>query len=1499
MLGEFSTNDGVSALLELSWAPLIDVKVACATALCRLSLNQERAALLARNRAITELMSMLVIPHTPLQQLAVSCIVNLIFHGNSFPDRVFLGEPHAIQSPLGLVNVLSLFAASPATSQFVVETLFNLSLYRASCLSVIRGGGAEILSTIVTQLCKLVDGGGSSSSRYLYSMGAQTPAWVTDMSICMKLLRLAADTLANFSVFLEYHNLVGSHGIKMLILMLSGALRDVGNFNVSMANVERFRCTSVSCSRSLVNFSCNTELRRQNFPVELIHLTSKLALMDHQRYSATAQDARLLLRNTIRALCNLSFEASCRTTIMEIPNLFTMLNAIIILPSVVEGDVETPLWYLSPSQSLNSSSFPWTVDMSEDVKEDALIMLLNLAQESTCSNELLRTLDGKLIAAAAEDFGHSRRLRYIYNSVLSNLLFDNCLQQLVYGDQVVRALVNGFYFFEANDDLKDPLRRDAMSPSSERTQFQELNLAFEDDQERFLASMYIIANELMDVANIELVVALVLPCMQTYLDLIEPILSNASSAFAQRVLLQRQLPIVSYASASLFALTRAANQRRDSHKHVIYSEETEAVLISVSALPSGAGGGGSSSGLLKGGAAQAFCAATLYHLCASTSANQRIMQGLINCCNTNEESQPLLACSAAFAITSFTPEGCQQLVECAHLARALNRLGRSSHVECQQYAAIAACNVSTVACVWTSAELKDFIVVAILRANSIQTKQIHAKTLSNLLSHTDSRAQVVEDGVLYALMKLSQVVLSIFSIGLRALFNLSCDHQYHHKLLSNGIMSYLSTAQQQQQNLASNLSTETRRLALAIICNLTSYEENHEELIRAQVTEIICNYVDEDIELRVSAAMALRNLSCRQPWVEMLCERKILQLLISCMECKHPVARQFGVEALANCSLVTDSLHLFGEMKVPRAAMKLLEIVAKSVVDTSSNEVVSWEFTNSNTTQHERGHTGASTYMAALKCLQNIAYDDALALVVMEEKVVLRLIPLIEHRDLGNDISACELAASLAHTLAGKAKCAEALLRQRTVSLCSLLHRHHASSSIIAQECVRVLMLLSTYQPIQLQLCETKVVHVVVNICGSGGASTSVPRNLRLRECGAVTIRNLTLSVTEHQMLFYDKSDRQESLQGAVVSNSEQQGNRLKTLQNYNSDKKDLPVSLVLERHMLQGVKYFQDEIASGRTSDRIMLEASAAIANLSTTKLFRIAMVRLGVIPTLLQVMNHTKTKTQPTSTPSQRPASPPLRARKSNHTTINLLLQICAATLHRLVVEDDAAVDTRNQLVPSLLSVLRQTDEDLQQVRYECEKISIFSSNTDDTITSPSSHGKQKWMVYLLKTILSSQAMIPHLEKKQMRTMGLPKLCFQELAPASICETPLPASNSDINNSRSTSAPNESNTLCDGNYRKGYLLPVNMEKHVLSRINGFDEIVPASMVTALPRAKSAGTSSTRPIISSGRSSSANSSRTQASALIDPLGHTRKFNRQMQLTRRNNRRGDSCLPPV
>ncbi|RLN73873.1 hypothetical protein BBJ28_00006588 [Nothophytophthora sp. Chile5] len=1808
VLAAFVANDGVSALLELSWTPLLDVKMACTTALCRLSQNRAHAVVLVRSRAVTELLSLLTVPQPPLQMLVVSCVLNLVFHGHTFPDRVFLGDPHAVQNPLGIMNIVSQLSMSPAGSQFAVEALFNLSLYRASCLGAVRGGGAEILHTLVSQVCRVVDSdAGGSSSRYLANLGVVPPAWTVDPTICVTLLRRAADTLANFSAFTEYHGMLSSYGLKSLSALLSGALRNVGNHTVSAAAEERLRLTTVACSRALANFSSNADLRRNGFSQELVYLATKLALLDHQRYTSSATDARALLRNVVRTLANLSFDSTCTATFMEFPQVLTLLHAVIVLPPVKEDTAELeheqvsplqqehqqqhdnqqkeerqlpsmaeagenshssksnrgavggielrmlscmssppPPWYTQSSPSSTSASlFPWTIDMSEDVKEDALVAVLNLAQQGVYANELLRTLDGTLLAAAAGDEGHSRRLRYIYASVLCNLLFDSHLQQLVLGDQVVRALVNGFYFFEAvakPDDghpaggdeaaTKLPSPSSSSALGSEKARFQTLNLAFDDDQERFLAAICLVTSELMDTTNIELIVALVLAKLRMYVKLASALSSSAVPSHPQRSQLQRQRPIMSYASASLFALARAATQRRDSQKHLVYSEEAEAVLIavcrlSVSGSSSKSNGPlepSSGSGAVRCSVTQAFCAATLYHWCASSPVNQRVIQGLIDCCNANEETQSLLACSAAFAITSFTSEGCQQLVQCANLARALNRLGRTSQVECQQYAAIAACNVSAVTCVWSSPELKDFIVVALLRANSIQAKQIHAKTLSNLLSHGDSRRKVVEDGVLYALMKLSQVMLSgttataasglasapaaglrrdasspfitgpgtatlasttststllppptstissstdeVLSIGLQALFNLSCNHQYHGKLLSNGVMSYLSAAVERKQagaspesgastrtgeaaflfegsyplhkkpiGLASHLNLESRQFALAIICNLSSYEDNHKELMHAQVTDIIRSYVDGDIEARASAAMALRNLSCRQPWVELLCERKTLHMLILFTQCDHRVVRQFAIEALVNCSLVTDSLHLFAELRVAPAVLTLLESTANALPTTAESSSASCvassapadgqEDENEQVLPHVE-RSVRDTYMAALRCLHNVAHDDTLALALMEDSAMLRLLPLLEYRALGADECACEVAAELVHTLASKPRCAEALLHQRAVSLCALLHRRHATSSVIARECLRILMLLSTYQHIQLALCETQAIHVVVSICGSAaaarvGAMTNAAR-MRLRECGAVTIRNLTLSITEHHALFYDQASDGE---GSLWEVGDQAGAKQKPLNDFDDEDDDeggavlgqegarhtggfVSAHRLQERHLLHGVRYLQEEIGSGLASDRILKEASAALANLSTVKAFRVAMVRLGVIPTLVQLMSLAPQSVQNTPQASATAGRTLLRLSSASPST--LLGRVCAATLHRLAVEDGAAIDSRGLLVPSLLLVLRQSDEELQQVRYECEKVSLFSpsefialptslvsvnpsslsarrfthvytrsaseiprasvfkrqglvgslddaaaasiqataavsSRQDSLLPNPrpnsgdggcdvalqptaltatmqcvrQAYRDQKWMVYVLKTTLSSQTMNPALEKKQMRSLGLAKLSFQDLTPSSrsmAAEVTAWTAGNGSNSSRSNSSGPLNGDMDSAGLDAatgGYLLPVNMEKLVICRVNGAEEILPMSAApTESPTgSRKANASSSRPTASGAtdmtnfRRGSAGRNRIEGTAGVrdgsgmESLGHFRKFDRQMRLSRRNDRRELSSLPRV
>lgn len=1704
ILEAFVKHEGIQALLEISWAPCLHVKILCATALCRITQHAGLAQALARSRVIIELLSMLTLPHDQLQILSVSSIMNLIFHGHLFPEHVFLGESHAVQNQLGVMSVVSQLATMSSSTRFAAEVLFNLSLYRVSCVGALRGGGAEVLHALTTLVCKVMEETGNSSSRYMSAINPPTrsmrPAWATNSAIVMRILFLIAETLGNFSAYVEFHSVLSTHGMKTLSLLLFGALRDVGSKLYGAIAEERLKNTVVACSRTLANFSANDELRKHAFSQEVIHMTTRLALLDRQKFVSSQEDAQTYFRNIVRTICNLSFNDTCTAYFMEFPQVLPLLHAIAI---AVDEKADLPEVFAdkaSPRANLFTD---------EDVKEDALVTILNLAQQAAYSNDLVCILDGKRLAIAAEDPSQSRRLKYIYSLVLCNLLFESRLQQIVYGDLVIRSLVYGFYFFGPAADTADD------GTNAEQMLYKSLNLAFGDDQERFLAAICIMASEIMDAANIERIIGLILDCLKRPSETANQIASSTSNTNhfggggglrkLQRVVPVRRRLITCFAAAALYTLARASTQRGDTN-NLIYSPDIEATLILVCERTSSATTAGEnlsdaqSCGTAYCSTTQAFCAATLYHLCASGHVSHRIIQALINCCNANEETLSLLACAASFAIISFTPEGRNQLIACEHLAKALNRLGRTSQPECQQYAAIAACNVSTLQCIWTSTELKDFIVMALLRANSVQAKQIHAKTLSNLLSHLATREKAVEDGVLYALMKLSQVMLyrstsapqsghhsggsftlsrmeliggdddsphraaaadalksqtaltsmdEVFSIGLQALFNLSCEHQYHQRLLSNGVMAYLAAAVAGKQvtphsnhpssshihaglrnmqgnnehlltassflfshtnphHMTCHLTAESRRYAMGIICNLSSYDENHKELMNAQVTDIIRKYVDQDTETRASAAIALRNLSCKQPWVEMLCERKTLHLFIGFTQCDHQVVKQFAVEALANCSLITDSLHLYGELRVARAVLTLLERV------TSPTAVVSQEEDNTESDEQlelDQQDADMETCMAALKCLHNIAFDDALALNLMDENAILRLLPLLEHRSLGADGDACLLIAKMVNILAGKPKCAESLLRQWVVSLCALLHRQHMEDVLIAYECVGILMKLSTYQQIQESLAETQAIHVIVSICSSPFAGS----DLRIRECGTITIRNLTLSVAEHLSLFYGDS----GLEGAASERAEGDSdgtelddadkkdrvNLCKTesssaehddFESEDSASEETRISRLIMRHLLHGVRHFQRELeclqsplempspsshVDSLISDRILHEACAGIANLSTIKAFRVAMVRIGIIDTLLRVYQY----------------GPQPHAHA--HSQATLLKRICSATLHRLAVEDEAVIDDGGLLVPSLLSILRLSDEELHHVRYECEKVSLYNPNSPScsrrntcirsisnaeslvepvtrrlsaelqangrtrasprtgskimsrrgsimiarggtgTITAGLTHvamaatthcvkqtyREQKWMLFVLKTTLSSASMIPQLEKKQMKTIGQPRLSFQDVNSSSAVAATA------SNNSRSTgnfgpsgpssmTSPQAAAPILQGcppdvntstaavsaesgsvKPRGGYLLPVHMDKYMVRHDECMGHITMAPMLFGAGDSL-AESDPDNPFSVSGARLTAFDTNVHPLMHKDApdweaIMHARKFDRHMRSTRRSHRRNPTSLP--
>ena len=88
---EFVRRSGISAVLELCWAPIDQVKFHCATSLCRLSMNRKLAVQLFDCSAELELLAMLHIPRPDLQRLCIQTIVNIVSNGCDFNDRIYRG----------------------------------------------------------------------------------------------------------------------------------------------------------------------------------------------------------------------------------------------------------------------------------------------------------------------------------------------------------------------------------------------------------------------------------------------------------------------------------------------------------------------------------------------------------------------------------------------------------------------------------------------------------------------------------------------------------------------------------------------------------------------------------------------------------------------------------------------------------------------------------------------------------------------------------------------------------------------------------------------------------------------------------------------------------------------------------------------------------------------------------------------------------------------------------------------------------------------------------------------------------------------------------------------------------------------------------------------------------------------------------------------------------------------------------------------------------------
>lgn len=266
------------------------------------------------------------------------------------------------------------------------------------------------------------------------------------------------------------------------------------------------------------------------------------------------------------------------------------------------------------------------------------------------------------------------------------------------------------------------------------------------------------------------------------------------------------------------------------------------------------------------------------------------------------------------------PRGLKMLAAHTEIPPALNMVMRTGLHEAQVCAAIALCNLATERGslpkrVWRDPTTEDFLVIALLRLNRDQTKVVCAKALFNLLSHEDTRAQLVADGALYALLKLAKLESDeIRDLALRAVYNLSLDAKRARQLLDMELVRVLAKMYQAE------FARAIKKLVCGILSNLSSggsaglsREEADDEasrnalqILHEGALGVLRNLVKvRDPETKVYALNTLYNLSCASDAWEMLVrdEANVLALLVA--ELKTDGSREgsrYAAMALANLS---------------------------------------------------------------------------------------------------------------------------------------------------------------------------------------------------------------------------------------------------------------------------------------------------------------------------------------------------------------------------------------------------------------------------------------------------------------------------------------------------------------------------------------------------------------------------------------------------------------------
>ncbi|GAB9463523.1 hypothetical protein Gpo141_00000979 [Globisporangium polare] len=300
-------------------------------------------------------------------------------------------------------------------------------------------------------------------------------------------------------------------------------------------------------------------------------------------------------------------------------------------------------------------------------------------------------------------------------------------------------------------------------------------------------------------------------------------------------------------------------------------------------------------------------------------------------------------CALTIAKVSLSARGLRLLAGNTDIPPALNTIMRTGLHEAQVCAAIALCNLATERGhlklrLWKDSTTDDFIVITLLRVNSEATKAICAKALFNLLTHEDTRDEMVKEGVLYALIKLARLDNEeIRDLSLRSIYNISLSPMKAQQLLEIEIVRILTKMYQAE------FSKEIKRLMCGILSNLSSSVPGggHEQrILQEGALGVLKNLAKvRDPETKVYAANILFNLSCCLEVAELLVrdEANVLSILVTQLKSENKDVKRYGAATIANLSASAVAVQLMTDealVVVLNDAMK--KTMAACVLTTAS-----------------------------------------------------------------------------------------------------------------------------------------------------------------------------------------------------------------------------------------------------------------------------------------------------------------------------------------------------------------------------------------------------------------------------------------------------------------------------------------------------------------------------------------------------------------------------------